>query len=254
MAYLAESMKKRAIISQAFILLYSILAAILGRTYKTFLVIIAFFIVVSFIQSRLSRGPIGQGRVRVEDVLSDKELMKESGVREIQMSDDGLAKDIEKQSRFLMYMNVVTFISLGYFILFWRMIDPLYNYIYTSVIPDERIAHFLAFLAYFEGYFVVSQVAMYYAMKKAGKIYSINMPTEYTVTKRGIVYKGLITRSAIAFPLPPDVKVRLNDKRKFVEIEKDSGRAINVIRFYTRNPKRLYDVIKRYGVEKVDKG
>ena len=251
-AYLADSMKKRALISQVLIILYSALAAILGRSYITLIVIILFLAVFMAVQSRLSKGPLGQGRVRVEDVLAGKELVSESGVREIQMKDGELALDLQRQSKFIMYMNLVAIVGLGYFILLWGMIDRLFTYINTNIVADERIAYFLAFLIYFEGYFVLSQAAMYYAMKKAGKIYTLNVPSEYTVTKKGVVYKGLIFRSAIAFPLPEDVKIRYNEKRRFVEIERDTSRAVNVIRLYSRNPKRLYEVIRKYGLARKD--
>ena len=79
----------------------------------------------------------------------------------------------------------------------------------------------------------------------------LNMPSSYTVTEKGIIYKGLISKTAIPFPLPEEVEVRLDEKRKFVELVKkdQKARVTTVLRLYARNPRRLYQAIRRYGVK-----
>ncbi|MCE4604870.1 MAG: DUF2208 family protein [Aeropyrum sp.] len=238
--------RNKILMSQAFILLYSVLASFLGRSWETFAVIIVLFIALSFIMARRSKGPMGI-KAKPEDIESGRKLYEEQSARDLQMKDEGLTSDLQEQSKALMTLNIVMLISVAYFFLFWRFIDPLYEFFYNNYTSSERLAHFLAFFVYFEGYFVVNTVAAYIASKRAGPIISINMPTSYTVTDKGIVYKGLISRTALPFPLPDGVEVKVVESRKFVEIRKRDKRTDFRLRLYAKNPKRLYSLIERYG-------
>ncbi|BAN90995.1 DUF2208 family protein [Aeropyrum camini] len=239
--------RNRIILSQAFIILYSLLASILGRNWKTFAVIIVLFIILSVIMSRRSKGPLGV-KADPAEIESARRLYEEKGARELQMKDEGLASDLQEQSKALMSMNLIMIVGLAYFILFWRFIDPLYEFMISNVTSHELLAHFLAFLAYFEGYFLVNTVTAYVVSKRSGPMITINMPTEYSVSEKGIVYKGLLSKTAIPFPLPEGVKVSVNEQRKFVEIRKVNTKTDFRLRLYARNPKRLYTIIERYGL------
>lgn len=247
MSYFLE--RNRIILSQAFIILYSILAAILGRSWQTFAVIIVLFIVLSLLMSRRSKGPIGV-KAKPEEVESSRKLYEESSTRELQMKDEGLASDLQEQSKALMSLNLVMVVGLAYFFLFWRFIDALYEFFYANVVANEMAAHFLAFLAYFEGYFVINTVSAFIASKRMGPMININMPSSYTVTEKGIVYKTLISKAALPFPLPDGIEVRLSESRKFVELRKKNEKLDFRLRLYAKNPKRLYTVIERYGLGK----
>jgi uncharacterized membrane protein len=238
---------KRLAMSQFFIILYSALAAVLGRTWITFLLILALIVVLGVWQARRSQGPFGV-KAKPEEVEDARELFQEESVRELQMKDEGLAKDIEAQSRALMALNLALLVGLAYFVVFWRFLDPLYLYFKENVVADDRAAHFLAFLVYLEGYFVISTVATYIASRRIGPLPMINMPSSYKVTEKGIVYKGLISKTALPFPLPSGVEVRLDESRRFVELVKRDKRSVVVLRLYSKNPRRLYQIIKRYGL------
>ena len=248
MSYLLS--RRRLLLSQVFIVLYSVLAAILGRGWKTFVVIILLIVAMSYIQSRRSQGPLGV-KVKPETVEGARALYREDSVRELQLNDKGLPKDFEAQSKALMSLNLALMAGLLYFIVFWRFLDPLYFFIKDNIVSNDIAAHFLAFLAYLEGYFVVSTASLYIASRRIGPMTMLNMPSSYTVTEKGIVYKGLISKTAIPFPLPEEVEVRLDEKRKFVELVKkdQKARVTTVLRLYARNPRRLYQAIKRYGVK-----
>ncbi len=246
MSYM-EDMRSRIIMGQAFMILYSLLAAILGRTTKTFIIIFLLFIVTFIIQSRRGKGPLGVGKANPEEILSGKRLYSEEKIRELQMKDEKLLEEIQAQSKFSMYTSLATFAGIAYFFALWPKINALYNYFLPRVGGNEILAHFIAFLIFFEGLFIVNQVALFYAMKKAGRMPVVNIPQSYTVTDKGIVLKGIVNRTGIRFPLPEDVEVKVNTKRGFVDIVKEGKRTITRIRLYSRNPKRLYDIIRRYG-------
>ena len=238
---------RRVAVSQVFIVLYSGLAAVLGRGWMTFAIILVLIVALALFQARRSSGPLGV-KARPEDVEAGKKLYEEESIRELQIKDEGLARDFEAQSKALLTLNLALMAGIVYFIIFWRFLDPLTSFIMENVASSEIAAHFLAFLIYLEGYFVVSTIGFYLASKRMGALPMINMPSSYLVTDRGIVYKGLLTKTAIPFPLPGDVEVRLEEDRRFVELVKRDKRSIVKIRLYARNPKRLYQVIRRYGV------
>ncbi len=235
---------------QAFVILYSLLAAILGRETRTFIIIFILFIVAAIIQSRRGKGPLGISKAKPEEILEGKKLYSEEKIRDIQLKDEKLMEDLQEQSRFSMYTSASMFVGIAYFFLLWPQIDSLYEFFLTYTGNSEVMAHFLAFLVFFEGLFVINQAAMIVAMKKAGKMPVINIPQSYTVTDKGIVIGGLIGKSGIKFPLPSDVQVRVNTKRGFVELVREGKRSIMKVRLYSRNPKRLYELVKKYGAQR----
>jgi len=241
-----EVTPRQLLVSQAFIVVYSLLAAVLGRSWITFAIIIVLVIAFTVWQSRRQQPPLGPRGG--EEVESGRVLYEEKATRELQMRDEGLARDFEAQAKAMMTLNIVMIVSLAYFFLFWNHVGTLYEWIRERIIANDVAAHFLAFLIYFEGYFVISTVLRILALRRAPKMPMITMPGEYRVTDKGITYKGLMSQTRIAFPLPDDVDVRLDEKRGFVEVVREKGKTVYVLRLYARNPRRLYQVLTRYGL------
>ncbi|MCE4600860.1 MAG: DUF2208 domain-containing protein [Desulfurococcales archaeon] len=247
MANQIEDVKSRVLLGQFSILLYSVAAAILGRNYKTFILVFILIIIISVLQNRSGKNPLGQARVPPEEVLKGRKLYEEENARELQTKDLDIMKDMQEQSRFTMYTSMGMFIAMLYFFLLWKYVDTLYQYVSVYTGPG-KLAEFLAFLIYFEGLFVINQLVYIWALRKVGKVTMLQPAPSYTVTDKGIVIKGLVGKTAITFPLPDDIEVNVNEKRKFVELVKKSKRTVTKLRFYAKNPKRLAEVIKRYGV------
>jgi len=241
-----EDLRYRVIIGQAAIILYSLFATILGWNYKTFILVFALIIAFSIIQNRRAKNPLGQEKVPPENVLKGKRLYREENVRELQQSDTELMKDFQEQSKFTMYNMLGMVAVMAYFFLFWNHIDALYEWV-AGYVGEGDLAQFLAFLIFFEGLFVINQLAYWWALRKVGKVTMVQMFTSYTVTDKGIVAEGLMRKSALTFPLPDDVEVVVDEKRRFVELVKEGKRTRTKIRLYARNPKRLAEIIRRYG-------
>ncbi len=245
MSAIAENLGKRALISQAYLVVYSALAAIVGRGKLLWLVILLFFIVMIVVQTRMGGGPLGQKRVRAEDLEVGRTLHEEKNLRELQMNDEDLIVEMQQQSKNTMTMSLGTFIALGYFFLLWNKIPALEAYFADKWGLGVKAAMFLAFLLYFEGVFIINQLFILYSLKKIGKMPVISMPQGFKITDKGIILQGIIGRQALKFPLPDDVKIEVNEKRKFVELFKVGKRSIARIRLYTRSPKKVYDLIIR---------
>jgi uncharacterized membrane protein len=239
-------MRQRLLIGQLGMIIYSLLAAVLGKTAKTFILAFILLILIQVIINRRGKNPLGQEKVPAEEVLKGNKLFEEKDVRELQMNDKDLLKDMQEQSKFTMYTSLGMFVAMFYFILLWKYIDPLHQFFlqYTS---NDRIALFLAFLIYFEGLFVINQLFMFWGIKKVGKVPIVQTPRSYTITDKGIVIGGLVGKSSLLFPLPPGTYVESNERRKFVELIRHGKRSIVRIRFYTRRVRRLEEILKKYG-------
>ncbi len=249
MANPIEDVKSRVLIGQLSILLYSVFAAILGKTAKTFILVFILIIIISILQNRSGPNPIGQAKTRPEAVLKGRKVYEEEKAREFQMKDTELMIDMREQSRFTMYTSLGMLLAFIYFFALWGYVDDLERWLiaYTG---QGKLTVFLAFLIYFEGLFIINQAVYVWALRKVGKVVMLQAPSKYTVTDKGIVIRGLTGGTALTFPLPHDVELSVNEKRKFVELVKHYKKTIVKVRFYTRNPKRLAEVIKRYGLKK----
>jgi uncharacterized membrane protein len=240
-----ESTLRRVLTSQGYMIAYSALLALLGKGWYAFLLIIIFWIIMAAVQSRLGKGPLGHGKASPEEILSGRKLYEEKNVRELQLRDEELLREIQEQSRITMYLSLAMFIGLAYFFIAWKQVPAIDSYIARYVGGEGKLSLFIAYLIYFEGYFVIYQGLFSYSLRKVGTITSINTPQSYVVTDKGIVIRGLIGKSAIKFPLPPDIRIHVNEKRGFVELVKSGSKTVVKIRFYARNAKRLGDIIKK---------
>ncbi|MGC9134408.1 MAG: DUF2208 domain-containing protein [Caldisphaera sp.] len=245
MSFYVEQRWKSTLLNQAYIIVYSILAAIIGVNYMLFILVIVFVIISMFLQSYLSGSPIGKN-TKANEVLQGKRLYHEPETRSIQVKDKQVMLDFQEQSRFTMYTTIGMFIGLIYFFVLFKYVPDLSRFL-GNYIADYRIDLFLGFLIYFEGYFAINMLNTMWAVSRIKKLPMVNVPSQYTVTDKGIVIKGMLTTKGIAFPLPNETNVNLNEERRFVEIVKEGKRTITKLRFYSKNPKRLYEIIKKYG-------
>ncbi len=245
MAYV-EKLGRRILLGQLSMLLYSVILAILGPSHKSFLIAFILMIVLMYFMNKSNENVLGQRKVPPEHVLEGKKLFEETNVRELQTSDTEIVKDMQEQSRFTMYSSLGMFISFFYFILLWKYIEPLHKAV-LPLVGNDRLALFIAFLVYFEGLFIINQAFMVWSIRKVGKVTMFQMPMKYTVTDKGIVIGGLVGKQTITFPLPPDVYIDSNERRRYVEIIRHGKRTVTRIRFYTRRVKRLEEILRKYG-------
>ncbi|MEM2019032.1 MAG: DUF2208 family protein, partial [Zestosphaera sp.] len=74
----------------------------------------------------------------------------------------------------------------------------------------------------------------------------VQVVSEYEVYDKGIVGAGI----TLKFPLKTDqYRVEYNTKRMYVDLIQTSSSKTSVkLRFYTKNPERLYEVLRRYAL------
>ncbi|MEB3757840.1 MAG: DUF2208 domain-containing protein [Desulfurococcales archaeon] len=237
---------KQALLSQVSIIVFSLAAAFFRHYYGY--IILLFFIVYFVAMAKLNKSKAGKGKVPVEEMQASKKFIEEKNARDIMMEDKELSKDMAEQMNAMKIMMIPSLIVMVYFFLLWKYVPTIGDYL-TPYVNSHPIAYFLAFLLYFEGSFAITWGSRIYMLRKTGHIVSYNMPTSYRVTEKGILVGGLLGQQPIPFPLEDDVELNLNEKRKFVEIIQTKDRNIIKIRLYTKQPRRLYDILVRYGLK-----
>ncbi len=241
-----ENLGRRVLLGQLSMFVYAFILTLLGPTHKAFLIAFVLMIAMMFFMNRSKTNVLGQAKVPAEEILQGKKLFEEKGVRELQMSDSEIMREMQEQSKFTMYSSLGMFFSFFYFIVLWKYVPDLHNML-VAYVSNDKLALFLAFFIYFEGLFIINQLFMVWSIRKVGKVPMLQTPNNYTITDKGIVVSGLVGKSTILFPLPPDTRMRVNERRKFVELIKHGKRTVTRIRFYTRRVKRLEEILRKYG-------
>ena len=257
MSYI-ERMGRTVALNQLYIAVYSALAAVIGVNIYLFLLVFVFVAISMIVQSVLTSSNLNEKSSYVAEILAGKRLFHEDNTRPIQTRDQYIYLDLQEQTKFSLYTTLGVLIGLAYFFALWRYVPDLaaalaYKVMGAGVasIPPlyARLFLFAAFFIYFEGYFVINQAIIMWALSRIRKLPALNVPSAYIVTDRGIVIRGLITTKGIKFPLPPDVAINVNKERRFVELVRDGKRTVTKLRLYTKNPEKLYDVFRKVAVQ-----
>ena len=244
------NVRKMALLNQLYIVIYSIVLAIVGKGKIIYLLIILFIAISLIFQSRKGKTPLGTKKFDANTILSARKLFEEKNIRDYQMKDKEIMNDMQEQSKFTMYMSLGMLIALAYFFILWSKIYSIANWVSGYVGPG-KLALFLAFLLYFEGYSIIYLVFQIYALRKVDKIVMLNIPSSYLITEKGIVYKGLLGSTAIGFPLPSGIEINYNTKRGFVELIKKEKKTITKLRLYTKNPQKLASLLSRLALRNI---
>ncbi|MEM4865155.1 MAG: DUF2208 family protein, partial [Acidilobaceae archaeon] len=166
---------------------------------------------------------------------------------EIQAQDQSQLQELQEQLRFFTYMNLALLIGLAYFFIFWSKVPALAEF-FTEMTGNAYLGRFLGFLVYLEGFFIINQASIQLALARMKSITILNVPRSYVVTEKGIVISGLLTKKGIGFPLPKEVSIDLSEERKFVELVVRGEKTLNKLRLYSKNPRRLYEIILKNGL------
>lgn len=243
MSLAAQVAWRQIAFSQLMIVLFSVVAG-LYREYYIY-VIIAYFVLLPVIISRQTRKRIGREKVSSEEIEAGRRLWEERDASELLAKDAEYIREMGEQMKVSTYTMISMPVILGYIYLYRSMLAKHVR----SMTADPSLAAFLDFFIMFEGSFLMSQAFMLYTRRKFAKKTPsmILAPRKYLVTDRGISAKGFGTTFALKFPLE-NTQIEVNEKRGFVEltmIQPGKDGVPTKIRLYSRNPRRLYEIIKR---------
>ncbi len=171
----------------------------------------------------------------VQELEDARVLFREDNAREVMVQDEGLAEEFSAHTK----MFLKSFAGFGAaMVIYW--LGGMFYQRGVEALASTLGGH----LAGFVYWLIVLEVA-YVAAYGLGMRMSMSKtafpvtPASYTVTEKGIAVKGL-GGFAIKFPLE-GYEVILEERRGFVEIKGEKVR----LRLYTRNPRKLYDLIMR---------
>lgn len=244
MSYPQISGKKQILISQVSIIIFSFVAGLIGRGGATYWIFVfLYFIVFTYLMMRLSR-PKQSGGTDIQKIESGKVIFEEKNTYDLMSQDKEYFKEVSEQMRIAQANMLIMFPIMIYFIIAY---GPITNTL-PSYFSNYKVGLIVSFLVLFEGSFVLSRLGQWYIerrYKKRGlKSIMINVPRSYLVTTEGIVIYGMASKQAFSFPIK-NYQLSLNILRKFVELSQETEKAIIKIRFYTNNPERLYEFLKR---------
>ncbi len=240
---------KQILLSQAMIIVFAVVAG-LYRQYYIY-VILAYFAILPILISRQGRKRIGDTKVSLEDLEDARKLWEEKNAMDLVAKDTEYMEEISKQMKSTTYTMISFPVIIAYFYIYRYALS---SYV-RGLVENPSAGAFLDFLIMFEGSFLISQAFMLYFRRKAAKITPefIMVPKSYTVTTKGIFSRSFGSSFAFTFPLK-NVEINLNERRGFVELvfsqESKPQATKTKIRLYSRNPRRLYEILKRRMMEK----
>ncbi len=221
-------------------ILMIIFAAVLAFAPSLYiLAFIGYFVVLASMMFIMQRR-IGKGSVN--KVLSGRILLKEEKAMDIALRDEELNQELAGQAKVFASSIASLFIVLGLFS-FATMFKPqIVEYLHSSL-GNVHVAQFVYWLSLYELLFIFSRIISRIFTRGVDMHQFPVMPPRYVVTDRGIAAPGVLSGFAIEFPFPEEYEVVLHEKRWFVEIR--TGEKGRKIRLYTKNPRRLYELITK---------
>ncbi len=222
--------------SQASIALFALVLTYAPHLYLV--VILAYILGMAWLTAVAQRR-FGRG-AKLDDVLSARRLFEESRAMDVAVQDEELARELSGQLRLLASSLVGLGAAIAAFAAISAVRDQLVA-VLAGFTGSEGLARFLYWVLVFEVLFGVSRLAVKLAGGRRQQSQPPFIPSRYVVTEKGIAVPGVLG-VAVAFPLPEGYSVRVDERRRFVEIADGRGRRL---RLYTRNPRRLYELIVR---------
>jgi len=232
------------LLSQAYLIVLAAVLAVAPRYYL--IVFFVYFAAILLVSAYFSRRSIRGAKVSREEVESARQLFVERNALDVAAEDDELVRIYGRQLKGML-------LSFALLPLYWvifeaaRRLQPSFESLLAEYGVGGKLAGFILWVATFEVMFLLSFVVRRFTV---GGFFTASptqqppmVPASYVVTDKGILVKGAMG-SIIGFPLPEGTKVRVDERRGFVEIVFKSGSRI---RLYTRRARRLYELIVRFG-------
>ncbi|HIC98490.1 MAG TPA: DUF2208 domain-containing protein [Pyrodictiaceae archaeon] len=208
---------------------------VFGGPYRWILFIL-YFVAISWASLMLTR----KRGAKPDEILAGRIFYEEKNTREVMVRDEKLIEEMRVQSRMLTLTFATLVIAIAIFWVAGYFHSEFTAFVRAAISDNIYFAEFLYWVIVLEIIGIVNLALRKVMMPKQQLPL---MPNRYIVTDRGIVIPGVMG-FALKFPLE-GYSIKLNEERNFVEIE---GKGLR-LRLYTSRPRRLYDIITRFGYE-----
>ncbi|MEM0038368.1 MAG: DUF2208 family protein [Zestosphaera sp.] len=207
--------------------------------YYQYTFILFFLAAMVFTTWSVRKSRVG-GKVSPEEVRGGRLLLKSSrsDVMELQSKDSELVAELKPMLKLSM-LNLA--ILPVFFIWYWAY----FQFINALTIVEVSEYRFLAYLIGYEVPFALVQAVN--LMSRRSVRVMVQVVSEYEVYDKGVLGTGI----ALKFPFGESkYKVEVNTKRMFVDlVQTSSGKSVVKLRFYSKNPERLHEIFRRYGLQ-----
>jgi len=199
---------------------------------------ILFFISALIFTTYMMRKSRSASKVPLSEIKSGRLLYKAdfSEVSEIQRNDVELINELKPMLR----LSMISLITLPLFFVWYYIYFP-----YVNALLGEGVDLTYKAFMYLIGYevpYVLINVVNQLSRRSVKEV--VQVLNSYEVYDRGLVSSNIV----LSFPLESGkYRVLFNNKRKYVDIIQKSGRTSLKYRLYSKNPERLFEVIKWYG-------
>jgi uncharacterized membrane protein len=202
----------------------------------TFLVFIVISFIISFFMLRSQfKGPSPE---QLKEIRGSKKLYEEDGseVLRLMASDAQLSQEMKPLTRASLLSMFAILITLAWYYLYFSFASNLTH--------DPSVAEPSKFLAFLVGYEVpyALMAVVSISQRRASKAFA-QIPRNYALFESGLVGQGVVIR----FPAD-EYEVKLDSKRKFVELVSRDEKRPARIRLYTSKPDELVELMKRRGL------
>ncbi len=227
-----------------------------GESYVIVVLILAVYFAISYGPALLLSDPIG--RYMLSRDVGGVKLLWERDLGALKSRDPRAAAEEEGRAReefdlrfvALILLLLVVF-TIGSMLVVFHILPHVIR-VLEELTGSPFLARVLAYLAVWGGFFL----AMFLLSLMIGRVLGSTpitvtyTPEEYYVVTQGIAYRYRWPPlwKFIQFPLNPGITLEADYERGFVEIvcRGKSGSTIR-LRFYSRDPKVLYETLVRYG-------
>ncbi len=196
---------KMMLISQASIVLISLLTAVLGPGYMPYIFMLYIIVIFAVTLATTRRG----SKPKPEELKV--QLFKESNAMKAAMLDQKLNEELSRQFKGMLLSFAPLPLIFILFYLYGSFLAPIVEDSLRNAVRSEMLLSFLNYLILYEFIFVVS-FPLRWAIAKLYKFEQIMIPANY------IVYRAGISGQNIYIKFSKDLCYNYEPKRKFVEI------------------------------------
>jgi len=201
----------------------------------TFVAFVAISLILTF--SRMRTQLKGLSSEQFKEIRESKKIYEEGSteVSRLMASDAQLTQEMKP----LAVSSLLSIFSILIILVWYQM----YFSFASSLTSDSNLSRFLIFLIGYEVPYAIMAVISFRQNKVSKSLAQI--PRSYALFERGLVGQGVIIKSPM-----DNYDIRLDSKRKFVEIISKDENKPQRIRLYSSNPDELLRLIKKHGFSK----
>ncbi|MEM3659034.1 MAG: DUF2208 family protein [Thermoproteota archaeon] len=200
----------------------------------TFIVFVVISIIPTYLRMRTQMKGSHSGQLK--EIKESKKIYEEGGseVSRLMALDAQLTQEMKP-------LAVLSILSIFVFIFILLVWYPMYFNFASSLTGDSSLNSF-RFLVFLIGYEVPYAIMtlISFRQNKVSKNFA-QIPRSYAIFEKGLAAQGVVIR----FPID-NYEVKLDSKRKFVEIVSKDEKRPQRIRLYSSQPSELFRLIRTH--------